>query len=223
MDYLIHYGVKGMKWGVRRTPEQLGHKPSQWSAKDRMISPKNDLYRVSNTDQEFSGAGNKRGYTYVSTNKHDRDTYRAGWEYFKDYSKSLSDPMYEYTLNSVKPLTIAGGKTVVESLMAYHKDPHLDEFKKKKFATEGRMRRYLEKVAPDPTSAYEADKYTLTDFANKKNAKISSAVVKDLKAKGYDGMVDLFDRSWDAHDPTIVFDPDKKLKVKKVTSQSDWW
>ncbi|MBQ8707892.1 MAG: hypothetical protein IJ523_07385 [Succinivibrionaceae bacterium] len=23
---LCHYGVKGMKWGVRRTPEQLGHK-----------------------------------------------------------------------------------------------------------------------------------------------------------------------------------------------------
>jgi hypothetical protein len=22
---LVHYGVKGMKWGVRRTPEQLGH------------------------------------------------------------------------------------------------------------------------------------------------------------------------------------------------------
>lgn len=22
---LCHYGVKGMKWGVRRTPEQLGH------------------------------------------------------------------------------------------------------------------------------------------------------------------------------------------------------
>lgn len=22
---LIHYGVKGMKWGVRRTPEELGH------------------------------------------------------------------------------------------------------------------------------------------------------------------------------------------------------
>lgn len=24
-DFLMHYGIKGQRWGVRRTPEQLGH------------------------------------------------------------------------------------------------------------------------------------------------------------------------------------------------------
>lgn len=33
---LTHHGIKGMKWGVRRTPAQLGHKPS--STKKKKLS-----------------------------------------------------------------------------------------------------------------------------------------------------------------------------------------
>ena len=32
---LTHHGIKGMHWGVRRTPEQLGHKSSGKSGKIR--------------------------------------------------------------------------------------------------------------------------------------------------------------------------------------------
>lgn len=35
-DYIYHYGIKGMKWGIRRTAEQLGHKiKSKFSKKKK--------------------------------------------------------------------------------------------------------------------------------------------------------------------------------------------
>lgn len=34
--WIYHYGVKGMKWGVRRTPEQLGHTKKSIAKKSRI-------------------------------------------------------------------------------------------------------------------------------------------------------------------------------------------
>ncbi len=37
-DWLMHHGVKGQKWGVRRTPEQLRHKPSIKEVLEKSLS-----------------------------------------------------------------------------------------------------------------------------------------------------------------------------------------
>lgn len=46
LEVLAHHGVKGMKWGVRRTPEQLGHRRSS----RKTVSGKSD-----NTSVGFGG------------------------------------------------------------------------------------------------------------------------------------------------------------------------
>lgn len=37
LEDMLHFGIKGMKWGVRRTPEELGHKiphSTKWAVQD---------------------------------------------------------------------------------------------------------------------------------------------------------------------------------------------
>lgn len=54
LDELKHYGVKGMKWGIRRTPEQLGHKKKVASGKDDSEDSKKETKPRKKTVSEMS-------------------------------------------------------------------------------------------------------------------------------------------------------------------------
>ena len=41
---LQHHGIPGMKWGVRRTPEELGHVMNKYSRKGNKYTSKADAY-----------------------------------------------------------------------------------------------------------------------------------------------------------------------------------
>lgn len=62
-EYLAHYGVLGMKWGIRRTPEQLGR---------HTIKKGTKFYRQT-VDYDEKAEGKK----YVSYLKPDRDAYKG--------------------------------------------------------------------------------------------------------------------------------------------------
>ena len=68
MSELMHYGVLGQKWGVRRTPEQLGRK---------RIKAGTNMCRVSVSKDGISG----NGPTYVTYLKVDRDKYKGTLNY----------------------------------------------------------------------------------------------------------------------------------------------
>lgn len=82
-NVLAHYGVLGMKWGVRRTPEQLG----------RRTIPKGTVMYRSTTNANESTNGNK----YVTYLPPDRDMYRGSYANTlrRNTGKSENDNLYE--------------------------------------------------------------------------------------------------------------------------------
>ena len=77
-EYLEHYGILGMKWGIRRTPEQLGHRVSK--ARER-------FEKYSARAAEAGEAGNKKKFNKY-TNKAEK-TYKKEVRLNKDLEKAL--------------------------------------------------------------------------------------------------------------------------------------
>ena len=49
---LFHHGIKGMKWGVRRTPEQLGHRTTNKSVASKTSGPTRKKIRIESASDE---------------------------------------------------------------------------------------------------------------------------------------------------------------------------
>lgn len=214
---LIHYGVLGMKWGVRRTPEQLG----------RHTIPKGTkMYRTTvNADESMTG------HKYVTYLPPDRDLYRGAYanKLKTNAGKSYDAKIYENTYELKTDLKIPGReevKEVIQTLQANDKKNQLaienaksfcknflgyntweavematsnyEEKGKKLPETESEWKKAIDDVHKDVVKNYvERSKnmtvdelFTDTTRSFGTSEANRARVINELKKRGYNAMVD---------------------------------
>ena len=102
MSELYHHGILGMKWGIRRTPEQLGHR------QEKREERKNRFVRSS---------GSRSSETLKKARK--SDINKLSNQELKDYNErlNLEQNFARLTQGSVKAGRDWVGKTIISGIV----------------------------------------------------------------------------------------------------------